>query len=700
MDTFKTSRQLYINMHPKDIPKWDYNKPYYWEQSKTVLDFWLNEYDKVCNGLWLGNYFMTGWMYFHLNFFKTEVMDSKTNKVLLTNPPLNDNTYFLMECYKEAEKLGQGFCMWGTRGFNKSTYLASHEAYTHTISEGIGGTSMIVYGSGADLTSIQNIFTNSNDICHPAFKLNSLTGKGDWGGTKGVISFGVEQQNGEQIKTSHIKLINAEKGTGKSSEKSAGLTPIGYKMDEIGKYDPRGIFNAAQVSFKREGISNFVFILAGTGGNSDLSEGAKEMLTKPSDYNLYVMNWELLNNMVPDEHITWKEDINKKFCIFVPGHMSYRDNAKKIDKSFKELTKGKYDNEELNSMNVKSTDWGEANKFFYDKYNSLESQDKKNTLRMQLPRNIDDTFLVDKINSFDKDRIVRKLSEIKSKPKYNLVDIDIDPHTSKIIKKFSGDKELAGRQYEGKPIDAPIMIFEGFPEEIPPMFQNVAGSDDYKSDEATTKSLGSMYVLQRRTLNQPLERIIACVTERPKRHRDLYSKWEKLLRSTGALNNLEIADASFITYLEDVIKVNPYDYLCKYMNPYEQVNHKKQTTNNKYRFGTYPHQWNKKHLMELVIRYTQEEIPVGYDENGNQIIITGIDLIEDPWLLQEMLDYEVGGNYDRIISFGWALVLARHYDKLEIKPKDPFLEKYREDFVNKPKTKVLGITSTKGIRKF
>lgn len=670
---------MFINMDKKDIPYWDSRK-FFWQQTKSAIQFFQNEYNKILNGINLGGYYMSGWMYFHINFFQTTIIDPNTLRKSIKTPPLDDNTYYLMECYKEAVKQGLGLCMWGTRGFAKSTFIGSIKHWTHLTKD---GTSMLVYKEGNDLSSIRDMITTSMSNIHPAFKLNILRGSGDWKDTD--VVFGNSTSHNEEFIKSQLRVINANGGAESASEKGAGLTPIGYVMDEIGKFNPTGIFEAAKASFKYQNKSLFTYILAGTGGNESLSEGAKKMLLSPKDYDLLIMNWDLLNNMVPEEHITWKEDVGRKFGIFVPGQMSYRENEPKLEKTFGEFTKNKYESEELNSMNINVTDWKATKEKFQEKLDSSSDETVKTNQRMYYPMCIDDSFLTSKVNPFDSEAITRKLRQLKEKPKHTLVDFEIDPKTNKITTTFQSDKPLAERGYK-KAISAPYMIFDNFPKEVPPKFTFVSGADDYKSADATTESLGSIYVLERRTINMPLEKIAACLVERPITHREMHSKWEKLIRGTQAICNLEAADTAFVSYLEDVIKVDAYQYLHPFINPHAALaNKKKGKVASNYRFGTYPHQWNVKILLDTVIDYTQQTFTVGFDTETNaQIINCGIDLIDDPMLLQEMLDFKYGsGNYDRLFSFGWALVLARYLDSKNIMPEDKHVEKYNNEMSNR-----------------
>lgn len=670
---------MFINMDKKDIPYWDTRK-FFWQQTKSAIQFFQNEYNKILNGINLGGYYMSGWMYFHINFFQTTIIDPKTLRKTIQTPPLDDNTYYLMECYKEATEKGLGLCMWGTRGFGKSTFIGSMKHWTHLTKD---GTSMLVYKEGNDLSSIRDMVTTSMSNIHSAFKLNILRGSGDWKDTD--VVFGNSTSHNEEFIKSQLRVINASSGVESASEKGAGLTPIGYVMDEIGKYEPTGIFNSAKASFKYQNKSLFTYILAGTAGNEALSEGAKTMLMNPKDYDLLIMNWDTLNNIVPDEHITWKEDVGRKFGIFVPGQMSYRENEPKLEKTFGEFSNDKFDSGELNSMQINVTDWKATKEVFERKLNDSSDESVKTKQRMYYPMCIDDSFLTSKVNPFDLEAITRKLRQLKEKPKHTLVDFEIDPKTNKITTTFQSDKPLAERSYK-KSISAPYMIFDNFPKEVPPKFTFVSGADDYKSADATTESLGSIYALQRRTINMPLERIAGCLVERPTTHREMHAKWEKLIRATQAICNLEAADTAFVSYLEDVIKVDAYQYLHPFINPHAALaNKKKGKVASNYRFGTYPHQWNVKILLDTVIDYTQQTFTVGFDPETNaQIINCGIDLIDDPMLLQEMLDFKYGsGNYDRLFSFGWALILARHLDSKNIMPEDMHVEKYNNEMSSK-----------------
>ena len=186
---FQTSKELYINMKPKAIPQWKRGVSFY-DQSKDVIQFWNGEMHKILHGVTIGGYFISPWLYYHINFFKALIATGKGEDELI-NPPLDDNFLYVTETYEEAREKNLGMCLFGTRGFSKSTILASNAAWTMTksVNEGIFD---IVGGNTKDLGDIYNTFTRSNgNIVHP---LHLPTLRAD---SKKGIDFGIKRKDGE-----------------------------------------------------------------------------------------------------------------------------------------------------------------------------------------------------------------------------------------------------------------------------------------------------------------------------------------------------------------------------------------------------------------------------------------------------------------------------------------------------------------------
>lgn len=120
----RTSKEMFINMRPQDIPKWN-NSKHYFEQDPVVLSFWAEEYNKIINGINLGGFYMHGWLYFHLNFFRTPIPQPDGREPNI-QPPLRDNEWFFAENLKACESkdypgyYSKAMLVYGTRRFAKA----------------------------------------------------------------------------------------------------------------------------------------------------------------------------------------------------------------------------------------------------------------------------------------------------------------------------------------------------------------------------------------------------------------------------------------------------------------------------------------------------------------------------------------------------------------------------------------------------
>ena len=66
---------------------------------------------------------------------------------------------------------------------------------------------------------------------------------------------------------------------------------------------------------------------------------------------------------------------------------------------------------------------------------------------------------------------------------------------------------------------------------------------------------------------------------------------------------------------------------------------------------------NKEHLLKLLKNYCWEQIPTGETgADGEDITVLGVTRITDPMLLEEIIKFGNYKNYDRIMSFGHALI--------------------------------------------
>jgi len=196
----------------------------------------------------------------------------------------------------------------------------------------------------------------------------------------------------------------------------------------------------------------------------------------------------------------------------------------------------------------------------------------------------------------------------------------------------------------------------------------VSGLDGYKLDSSDTDSLGSFYVLKRRGLapNEPCETIACSYTARPERLKEFHQNCERISDTWNAECLMEGIDMSFKEYLE--LKNKHYDILSRALSFSKTAQDSKKRKYLTAEFGLFPNVGNNRYRFNLFVDYTLEEHTLGFDEERNPIIKTGVDFIDDVDLLKEMRDWTPGGNFDRITAFSHALVLAREMDKNNVVP--------------------------------
>lgn len=653
MSEIITSTEMFINM--KGTPVYNPRKSYF-EQSREVIQFYEEERRKITYGVNIGGFFMHPWMYYHLNYFKTPIPQRDGSEKIMC-PPLDDNFLYVTESYQEAEQLNKGLCLFGTRGFAKTTFLTSITAWTNTIKA--NGVTSIIGGSEPDLVAISGLLEKNFNNSNPAMYLPRL--KTDW---ESFVEFGIKEKTGHRFVHSQISITNANKGTSKQSEKGAGLSPVGYIMDEIGKYNCKGILQSALPSFRTQFGAKLVHILSGTGGNKVLSEDAKDILSNPEAYDLIMMNWDRLDRSVPEEAITWERSKKTKFSMFVPGQMSYRLSVPKLEGKLSDAVGIKH--KDLDIIVIQNTDWIEATKVIKHKNKSLKKEEDRQKNQMYYPLEIADIWLTASNNPFPTTIIDRHIRMLEDKGEFGK---DIGLYREGGLYKYElVNKKRAEVSHGGGVADSPVILFSEFPEkETPPRGLYVSGLDGYKIDVSQSDSLGSFYIIKRRNQepNEPCEKIIASYTGRPERMRDFNATCEKLSDTWNAECLMESIDLSFKQFLE--AKGREYDILAPAITFSGLTSKKAPRLNSK--FGLYPNVGNNQYRFNVLVDMCKEEHTMGIDEEGNPIIKLGVEFIDDIDLLKEMLNWFKGGNFDRITAFSHALVFARELDKKHINPE-------------------------------
>jgi hypothetical protein len=214
--------------------------------------------------------------------------------------------------------------------------------------------------------------------------------------------------------------------------------------------------------------------------------------------------------------------------------------------------------------------------------------------------------------------------------------------------------------------DAPVVILE-FPIEKPPRGLYVIGTDPYRQGKsAYSDSLGAVYVYKRMhdiTSEKYQDFLVAYYVARP----DNKNNWEEQARLLtiyyNGLNLCENDEISFIEYMK--AKGDAPLYLTRQSDLYFLKEVVPNTTVNR-EYGI--HRSAEKirdYLHGCLKKYTEEIIFEERDDNDNIIKrVTGMSKILDPMLLEEIIQFNEDGNFDRIVAFELALVQAITMDPI------------------------------------
>lgn len=529
----------------------------------------------------------------------------------------------------------------------------------------IGLSHSVVGFSDSDLSNIGEYCEYGLDHVHPFFRINRT--KTDW---SSGVTLGKRMSNGVRDVHAIISIANINMGRKTSTQKTAGLTPATAIFDEVGKGPIKKPYTAAMPSYDTPYGWRLSPILAGTGGEVELSKDAQEMFSDPDTYNLLVMDWDILNRRAMKGK-TWKE---RKWAMFVPGQMANSGVKRTIGLGD---YLGKPDDKKLNKIKIDATDFEASTNKLNEERKKLSTKDKVayTSHTMFYPFTIDDCFLSSSQNLFPVEYAIKHKNDLLESGQYSGMLCDVFLESGNKLGTTKSNKQLAGFPFSGGVIDAPVQIFEMPQSNRFDDFIYVSGSDPYKQAKSDTPSLGAFYVFKRRVgIRDPYAyRIVASYVSRPSSIDQFCRTCEVLQKGYGAICLMENADQMYEQYLNRKSGMPASFFLFageaianKYVKAGSRQNSK---------LGLYPTPGNQNLLFSCVVDYCWQDFVIGYDDQtGLDITVKGIELIDDIALLDEIIQYKSGLNVDRIIAFGHALVLARYFDDNNYMPKSKIEE--------------------------
>lgn len=529
----------------------------------------------------------------------------------------------------------------------------------------IGLSHSVVGFSDSDLSNIGEYCEYGLDHVHPFFRINRT--KTDW---SSGVTLGKRMSNGVRDIHAIISIANINMGRKTSTQKTAGLTPATAIFDEVGKGPIKKPYTAAMPSYDTPYGWRLSPILAGTGGEVELSKDAQEMFSDPDTYNLLVMDWDILNRRAMKGK-TWKE---RKWAMFVPGQMANSGVKRTIGLGH---YLDKPDDKKLNKIKIDATDFEASTNKLNEERKKLSTKDRVayTSHTMFYPFTIDDCFLSSSQNLFPVEYAIKHKNDLLESGQYSGMLCDVFLESGNKLGTTKSNKQLAGFPFSGGVIDAPVQIFEMPQSNRFDDFIYVAGQDPYKQAKSDTPSLGAFYVFKRRVgIRDPYAyRIVASYVSRPSSIDQFCRTCEVLQKGYGAICLMENADQMYEQYLNRKSGMPASFFLFageaianKYVKAGSRQNSK---------LGLYPTPGNQNLLFSCVVDYCWQDFVIGYDDQtGLDITVKGIELIDDIALLDEIIQYKPGLNVDRIIAFGHALVLARYFDDNNYMPKSKIEE--------------------------
>jgi hypothetical protein len=283
--------------------------------------------------------------------------------------------------------------------------------------------------------------------------------------------------------------------------------------------------------------------------------------------------------------------------------------------------------------------------------------------KMYYPIKVDDIFLNEDTNIFDIEAAKRQKIKLLNQERTG-IPVILYNNEGRISHEFTNKLPITNyplRATDDK--DAPIVIYE-FPVENPPYGLYVAGVDPYRQGQsAYSSSLGSVYIYKRMhdiTSEKYQDMFVASYCARPAKKDTWEEQARLLIKYYNARTLCENDDISFIEYMKakgDAHYLEKQPQWLLEIVPNTTVKREYGVHRSAQKIIDYLHNCYKHYMEEIV--YTET------DEDGKLIKeIVGVNRILDPVLLEETIQYNNTGNFDRIVAAELAIAQAIKMDPI------------------------------------
>jgi hypothetical protein len=463
---------------------------------------------------------------------------------------------------------------------------------------------------------------------------------------KNQVTLGIKTKSGERIPYSSILIRNLDEGN--NEEAIAGTKPRKLIIDEIGKGNFLRGLQAAIPGFTTPFGWGCSPILTGTGGDMKRFMDAKSLMFDVDNFNFLTYN----NS----------KDTSRIHGLFISN--KYRMEAKE-DSSLGAFLNVPLSSE-LHQVKMLVSNEEKANALTVSNLERLKKAGDRIAYlkeKMYYPQEVDDIFLNEDTNIFDIESAKRQKSRLLQQLRTG-TPVILYQDEGKILHEFTDKLPISNFPLKNSDLkDAPVVIYE-FPIENPPYGLYVAGVDPYRQGQsAYSSSLGSVYVYKRMhslTDEKYQDMFVASYCARPDKKETWEEQARMLIKYYNARTLCENDDISFIEYMK---AKGDAQYLEKQPQWLMEI---VPNTTVKREYGI--HRSSQKiidYLHACLKKYMEESILKEKDENGSVIReVFGVNKILDPVLLEEIIQYNDNGNFDRIIAAELAIAQALKMDPI------------------------------------
>jgi hypothetical protein len=586
--------------------------------------------------------YINPFLYWHLNVWHTEVdvIDERGRiSQKYANPLLRDNEWMVTSEIDRAQQEKKGLVILGIRRFAKSVLEASYIGWGATFDE---NSQNVIAGLNApDIKLITDKLDKGLNFLPEAWRWQRV--EDNW---KNQVTLGIKTKSGERIPFSQILIRNLDEGN--NEEAIAGTKPRKLIIDEIGKGNFLRGFQAAVPGFTTPYGWGCSPILTGTGGDMKRFMDAKSLMFDVDNFNF----------------LTYQNEKDEKRIHGLFISHKYRMEAK--EESTLGAFLGEPEGSDIHEVRMLVSNEEKAKQITESNLERLKKAGDRVAYlkeKMYYPMEVDDIFLNEDTNIFDIEAAKRQKARLINQERTG-TPVILFHDGEKISHEFTDKQPITNFPLKNTDLkDAPVVVYE-FPLENPPYGLYVAGVDPYRQGQAAySTSLGSVYIYKRMhdiTGEKYQDMFVASYCARP----DKKETWEEqarlLIKYYNARTLCENDDISFIEYMKakgDAHYLEKQPEWLKEVVPGTTVKREYGVHRSADKIRDYLHNCLKKYMEAVVY---QEK-----NEDGDIIKeVTGVSKIFDPVLLEEIIQYNDQGNFDRIVAAELAIAQALKMDPI------------------------------------